>query len=157
MATSATAATFVTWTAPAEDGSFTATYGNTGVPGGEFNDVFDFTLPTGSSSFTITSTFTDNADNDINFSSVAYNGIQFNVGVTGQNEFRFLNNVTTTSGAPQQLAVSGFSGGNGSYSGVISFTPNAPIPEPGAWALMILGFGGAGAMIRRRSARAVAA
>lgn len=27
---------------------------------------------------------------------------------------------------------------------------NAAVPEPGAWALMILGFGGAGAMIRRR-------
>jgi hypothetical protein len=34
------------------------------------------------------------------------------------------------------------------------------IPEPGTWALMILGFGGSGAMLRRRRhalARAVAA
>ena len=28
----------------------------------------------------------------------------------------------------------------------------ASVPEPGAWALMILGFGGAGAVIRRRRA-----
>lgn len=28
--------------------------------------------------------------------------------------------------------------------------PGAAVPEPGAWALMILGFGGAGAMLRRR-------
>ncbi|TAL28556.1 MAG: PEP-CTERM sorting domain-containing protein [Phenylobacterium sp.] len=28
----------------------------------------------------------------------------------------------------------------------------AAIPEPGAWALMILGFGAAGAMLRRRTA-----
>ncbi|MBS0334045.1 MAG: PEPxxWA-CTERM sorting domain-containing protein [Proteobacteria bacterium] len=27
---------------------------------------------------------------------------------------------------------------------------NIAVPEPGAWALMILGFGGAGAMLRRR-------
>jgi hypothetical protein len=27
---------------------------------------------------------------------------------------------------------------------------DAAVPEPGAWALMILGFGGAGAMLRRR-------
>ena len=31
------------------------------------------------------------------------------------------------------------------------------IPEPGTWALMILGFGGAGAMLRRRGSRALAA
>ena len=31
------------------------------------------------------------------------------------------------------------------------------VPEPGAWALMILGFGGVGAMLRRRAARAVTA
>ena len=28
--------------------------------------------------------------------------------------------------------------------------PIAPVPEPGAWAMMILGFGAAGAMLRRR-------
>ena len=31
-------------------------------------------------------------------------------------------------------------------------TTTTTVPEPGAWALMILGFGGAGAMIRRRQA-----
>jgi hypothetical protein len=31
-----------------------------------------------------------------------------------------------------------------------------PVPEPGAWALMLVGFGSAGAMLRRRSARAAA-
>jgi len=33
-------------------------------------------------------------------------------------------------------------------------TPGGEIPEPTTWALMILGFGGAGAMIRRRRSRA---
>lgn len=33
----------------------------------------------------------------------------------------------------------------------------SPIPEPGAWALMILGFGSAGALMRRRRQRALAA
>ena len=31
------------------------------------------------------------------------------------------------------------------------------VPEPASWALMILGFGGVGAMMRRRTVRAVAA
>jgi hypothetical protein len=31
------------------------------------------------------------------------------------------------------------------------------VPEPGAWALMILGFGGAGAMLRRQRGRPLAA
>lgn len=33
---------------------------------------------------------------------------------------------------------------------------DTPVPEPGTWALMILGFGGAGAMLRRRRTLAVA-
>jgi hypothetical protein len=34
--------------------------------------------------------------------------------------------------------------------------PEAPVPEPGTWALMILGFGLAGAMLRRRGVRPAA-
>jgi len=44
---------------------------------------------------------------------------------------------------------------NGSYSNDstgFNFTlTRAAVPEPGTWALMILGFGGAGAMLRRRA------
>jgi hypothetical protein len=41
---------------------------------------------------------------------------------------------------------------------VYSFDVRAGVPEPGAWALMLLGFGGVGAMVRnrRRSAAALA-
>ena len=52
------------------------------------------------------------------------------------------------------------SGGvSGKYTGWgLDVTPvSAAVPEPGAWALMILGFGAAGAMLRqRRPARAMA-
>lgn len=46
-----------------------------------------------------------------------------------------------------------------SITGLGSAAPSAAlaaVPEPGTWALMIIGFGGAGAMIRRRKALAFA-
>jgi len=45
---------------------------------------------------------------------------------------------------------------NGKAGGLLTFNsgfvgvPNAVVPEPAAWAMLILGFGGAGAMLRRR-------
>lgn len=146
----ASAAQFMTMTPPEIDGSISGTFGNTGIDGGAFNNIFNFNLPTGFTSFTASSSFTNNPMNDINFTSLTFNGTNFNVGSTGQVEFRFLTGAAVTAG-PQQLVVNGTSGGNGSYAGTISFTPNmAAVPEPAAWALMILGFGGTGAMLRRR-------
>lgn len=160
-ASSANAAQFVMWGPADANGSFTGVFGSEGIAGdanGLFSDTFDFTLPTGVSSFTVTSTFTNDTTNDINFSSIRFNGLNFGIGSTGQNEFRFLNGISVTSGAPQQLIVAGTTGGNGSYSGAISFNAaNAAVPEPAAWALMILGFGGTGAMLRRRQKVAIAA
>ena len=157
-ASAASAAQFITWSEPGADGAFSATFGNTGIEDATFDDVFNFELPSGITSFTVNSTFSNNESNDVDFSLVAYNGTDFVVGSTGKNEYRFLNDVVMTEGGSQQLLVSGTSGGNGSYSGVISFSPSVGVvPEPGAWALMILGFGGAGAMLRRRNSRLVPA
>lgn len=49
----------------------------------------------------------------------------------------------------------------GYYYGVRNFStlvapPSAAVPEPAAWALMIAGFGGAGAMLRRRRSAVLA-
>jgi hypothetical protein len=140
------------------DGSITANYGDTGIAAGDFTDVFDLTFPTGLTSFTVNSTFTTDPRQDINFTSVVFNGHTFHVVSTGVNEFQVLNNISVTSGGTQHLVVSGNSGGNGSYDGVIAFTPVvAGVPEPAAWALMILGFGGTGAILRRRSRTMMAA
>ena len=158
---SANAAQTVTWGVPDVNGSFTGMFGNVDITGdvnGLFSDTFNFTLPTGVSSFTVNSTFTDDPANDINFTSVRFNGLDFGVGSSGQNEFRFLNGISVTAGAPQQLIVAGTTGGGGSYNGIISFNAAAAaVPEPAAWALMILGFGGTGAMLRRRQKVAIAA
>ena len=105
----ASAAQFMTLTPPEMDGSISGTFGNTGIDGGAFNNIFNFNLPTGFSSFTASSSFTNNPMNDINFTSIAFNGTNFNIGSTGQVEFRFLTGAAETAG-PQQLAVNGTSG-----------------------------------------------
>ena len=48
------------------------------------------------------------------------------------------------------LSVTGnvVSGPTAAYSGTINF--NTPVPEPGTWAMLLLGFGGVGLMMRRR-------
>ena len=148
--TAASAAQFVFWGPVNSDGSFTGNFGDTGITTPTFNDIFDFALPTGVSSFTVNSTFTDNPNNDIDFTNVTFNGQAFSVISVGQNEFRALNGYHVTSGGPQHLVVTGTSGGNGSYGGVISFSTLTAVPEPAAWALMIMGFGGVGGMLRAR-------
>jgi hypothetical protein len=142
----------ITFSAVGSDGSFSGTFGDRGIAGPTFTDTFTFTLPTGLASTTVTSTL-QSLGTDVNFTSVTLNGTQFNIGATGQNEFRFLDNLPVTSG-PQTLVLSGTSGGNGSFDGVLAFAPRA-VPEPASWMLMILGFGGLGAVLRRR--RTVAA
>jgi hypothetical protein len=39
---------------------------------------------------------------------------------------------------------------NGSLSGNVAFTAAAAVPEPGTWAMMLLGFGAIGFSMRRR-------
>jgi len=157
-ASQATAAQTISFDTPAPDGSFTGGFGDTGITGGAFTDTFNFNMPTGIAGGTISSNFTDDQMNNIDFTSVAFNGHEFNIGSTGQVEFRSLLGLPVTNG-PQTLVVSGTSGGNGAFAGTLSFVLGAVgmagAPEPASWALMLLGFGGAGALIRaqRRGAR----
>ena len=46
---------------------------------------------------------------------------------------------------------------SGTATGVVVTPPTGGVPEPGAWALMILGFGATGTMVRRRRASVMAA
>ncbi len=144
----ALAATTITLTPPAADGSLSGTFGDTGVAAGDFSDTFNFALPTGIAGATITTNFVSNLLNNIDFQSVTFNGQPFSLSPNGQVENGYILNVPVTAG-PQTLIVNGRSGGNGSYSGTLSFAMGA-VPEPASWAMMIIGFGGIGATLRRR-------
>ena len=151
-ASAADAATYINYGPTGSDGGFSITFGNTGITTTNFSDTFDFTMPTGRGDFVITSTMSGSSQN-ITWSSIAFNGQEFDSGVVGWNEFSFLNGVKITKDSQQKLVLTGIGGGNASYSGVITFMPTATgaVPEPATWALMIVGFGGAGAMLRRTS------
>jgi hypothetical protein len=156
-ATAASAVTFYNVGPIGADGSFTVVFGDLGINTATFDDIFNFVVPTGpdgKADFTVTSTMSGDSQN-ITFSNVSFDSHPFDVQVSGWNETRTLNHVPVTAGTTYTLELAGSAGvagvtPNASYSGVITFAPLAAVPEPAAWALMIAGFGGTGALLRRR-------
>ena len=121
------------------------------------------------------------ADQDTGLAGTEYNNGHFN-GFAYSDDFTFENvgyNLTISGGVfsiasqsnPFQQLVGGFINiGDGGVTGRTPFTPPPPgcdpngagcggpgVPEPAAWALMILGFGGVGASLRQRRRSALAA
>lgn len=131
-------------------------FGFNNVTAGAFSHKFEFAWPAaGISSATLTSIRVTPLT-DLSFSKVRLNGVDFEVNVSGQVEYRSLNRMTVT-GGDQTLIVEGRSGGNGSYAGVLAFSPEdtsgaGPVPEPATWGLMIGGLGLVGGALRRRTA-----
>jgi len=147
VAPAANAAQVINFTPPAADGSISGTFGNVGLALGDFEDTFTFNWPsTGTGGATISSILSSTLT-DVNFTSVTLNGAEFNILSSGNVEFRKLEDVLLP--INNILVVKGWSGGNGSYSGTLAFAPSAAVPEPATWAMMIIGFGAAGAMLRR--------
>lgn len=145
------AATFITL-----NGS-TGVFGNDAVTDGSFSDTIDLgNLTPGLYliSATISSTYQDGQQGaqDIDFSSVKLNGIDFTTGSTGQNEYRFVNNVLSQ--GQNLFSISGSSGSSSSYSGTVNI---ASVPEPSVWAMMMIGFGTIGLAMRRRRPMRIAA
>lgn len=139
----ASAAPFITF-----DGT-SGSFGNNGLGAtGPFSDLFTFSLASAKKlTLVITSTQTGPLDNvNFNFTGVKLNGVNFDVISRGVFEQR---QVIELLGAPglQTLSILGAGGALGVYNGTIAA---AAVPEPATWALAFLGFGFAGAAMRRR-------
>ena len=142
------------------DGSISATFGRSGIgngtaeggPEGDFTDIYTFTIPDGglaSGSITTNTSFLG-ASTDLDLVTVFFNGVQLTGTGVGLNEAYFANAVPIFANQLNTITINGFSRGNGSYGARGSFVPTAAIPEPGVWAMMVLGFGVLGYSIRRR-------
>lgn len=135
----------------AGDGASTHTWDGT-----NFVDTFTFTLPTGLVGFSgITIAFS--ASTDVDFGVVDFNGTALTVindamGSPVSSYFTMFQ-LPVSLGGPQVLTVRGTSGGNGGWSGYGTFNV---VPEPGTWALMIMGFAGMGVALRRSRQRTAA-
>lgn len=120
---------------------------------GPFTHVFNFTLANHAQANSSLTTIRLGAT-DIDFSSIKLDGFSFDqIGFDPKSEVWELASVLLGSG-PHSITVTGNVVGRsqgGSYSGVLNV---AAVPEPATWALMIMGFAGAGAMMRRRRATA---
>ena len=130
---------------------------------GVFNHTFTFTTSglNDASSFVGTITLA-NGKKDIDFSSIDLDGVFFFTKTSGDPAERWdlfsavigagthainVHGTVVTTGPLRNAA---------SYAGTLNLSPIAA-PEPASWALMIMGFGGVGAVIRsRRRAAAVA-
>jgi hypothetical protein len=142
----------LTLTPVGANGSMTGAFEHTDVDGddqGSFPAEFIFNLPvSGLLSGTITSTFSDPTIGDIDFDVVRLNNVDFRIVSTGRTEFRIFDPMFVEAGT-YRLIIRGTSNGDASYAGTLAFAAQA-VPEPATWALMILGFGGMGATLRRK-------
>ncbi|MCU6456134.1 FxDxF family PEP-CTERM protein [Sphingomonas sp. A2-49] len=139
---------------PGPGGTFSANFGNSGIATGDFSDSFTFTLPAnGLGSGTVTTSASIfGSPNDLDFTSVTINNMMATLTKLngGLYEVAFAGGVPITGGVLNTLTVTGVSRGSGAYGGQLSFIPSATaVPEPAAWAMMILGMGAVGFAMRR--------
>lgn len=119
----------------------------------EFADSFIkkvfFTIPQiGTVGSSVTTEFTFD-DQDIDFSSITIDGIHAFLpgGVDPAAETWAISGLTGLSAGQHYIEFQGTSAGFGAFGGTLTF---AAVPEPATWALMILGFGLVGGVMRRR-------
>ena len=129
--------------------NISAIFRNDFTASGSFDDTFFFTIPqNGFGSGGIVTSFS-NANVQVIIDELYINNVLYTVNNTGSGYSRTVNGIPITAGVENSIRVVGSVIGSGNYVGNATFT--AAIPEPGTWALMIVGFGAIGAASRRRA------
>ena len=118
-----------------------------------FTNMFTFATPDASNLVNATISTSALGGNDIDFTSVFLNGIAFTLSPTGTFEFGSLENTSLMAGALNTLTVNGQNNGNSAFSGTLAFSNVPAVPEPATWAMMLLGFGLMGGMLRSAKSR----
>ena len=159
MALASAAAIFASTSAQAATQTITLFPTATGAVGGffslpmtpSFSDEFDFAVP-GSGVVTAGGINVQLKAADITFTSVFLNGVMGTVvnGAPGDGSISSFNfGSVATGGSPQVLIVNGTTTGGAGYGGVITFT--AAVPEAASWAMMLVGLGLVGGVMRQRA------
>ena len=115
-----------------------------------FTDTFDLLLPTGKAASSVITTLSGQSVNDLTFSSITFNGVQGTTSVADGQASAHVGFQPVSQGGLQELVITGVGGSAATFGGTVSFVLNSAAPEASTWALMIVGFGGAGAVLRRR-------
>ena len=116
-----------------------------------FSDTFTFTIAGSAGSLNSqVSTLLLNGSQNINFTSILLDSTYaFTKTSTDPNPetWALVNPVLVGLGSHTITVAGNLLGPNGSYSGTLNV---AAVPEPATWAMMLLGFGAMGLVIRRR-------
>lgn len=134
-----------------------AVIGNGGLNGsGSDEFVFQIGPVTGDfiglGSGSVTSSFSLEATNGLEFSSVIFNNGVSNFNLLVSSLLARGSDIPIFSGNVNRLTVNYNASGNASYGGNLTFTPQAAVPEPATWMMMIFGFAAVGFAMRKRKA-----
>lgn len=133
-----------------------------GDPNGNFTATFTFDSPflEGLASADASNSYVGgNVGEDVNFTSVFLNGQAGSVINAGKGSFAFVFDAPAFFGTGNTLTFNGVLNPTGNRTGNAEVTGSlnvTAVPEPGTWALLILGFGALGSAMRRRTSRVTA-
>lgn len=122
-----------------------------------FNELVTFTTDVAGMLNILVSTVGGTAENNVTFSNIFLtgsglptpNGVPLSQVLFDPND-TFVRNMIAVGPGTYTLNIQGTPGTqNGSLSGNVAFSAIAAVPEPGTWAMMLLGFGAIGFSMRR--------
>lgn len=122
----------------------TGAFYDSAIPAGLFTDTIDFVVPSAGLAdigviYLQVLGGIENVTADLNGTAITFSPVGGSLYAGGLK--------AALNAGPQLLTISGFSNGNGSYSGNVSFSA---VPEAATWLMMIAGVGFTGFAMRRR-------